>query len=153
MVESTGDDLQRPCKTFLLGPEYMAERLYELSPPEVTAANCRHAPAVVLLPLIARARMQDLTLATMLVRPSRQFEDDAAMDGEGVLTAERYGAVSCVYVVAEEDKTWSPEFQRRMASWSTGTEVIGLEGADHMPMFSKSSELSDLLVEISDRYI
>uniref|UniRef100_A0ACD5V9U1 Uncharacterized protein n=1 Tax=Avena sativa TaxID=4498 RepID=A0ACD5V9U1_AVESA len=32
---AAGDDArQRPCRTFLLGPEYMAERLYQLSPPE-----------------------------------------------------------------------------------------------------------------------
>lgn len=123
-----GDDPQRACKTFLLGPGYMAQRLYQLSPPE------------------------DLTLATMLVRPSRQFVDDAAMNGERVLTAERYGAVSRVYVVAEEDASWSPEFQRRMASWNPGTEVRGLQGSDHMPMFSKPMELSDLLVEIANKY-
>nr|CDM82872.1 unnamed protein product [Triticum aestivum] len=110
------------------GPEYMAQRLYQLSPPE------------------------DLTLATMLVRPSRQFVDDAAMSGEGVLTAERYGAVSRVYVLAEEDASWSPEFQLRMASWNPGTEVRGLQGADHMPMFSKPRELSDLLLEIANKY-
>ncbi|XP_044351720.1 probable esterase PIR7A [Triticum aestivum] len=129
VIETTsGDDPQRPCKTFLLGPEYMAQRLYQLSPPE------------------------DLTLATMLVRPSRQFVDDAAMSGEGVLTAERYGAVSRVYVLAEEDASWSPEFQLRMASWNPGTEVRGLQGADHMPMFSKPRELSDLLLEIANKY-
>uniref|UniRef100_A0ACD5Z2Y2 Uncharacterized protein n=1 Tax=Avena sativa TaxID=4498 RepID=A0ACD5Z2Y2_AVESA len=102
VTETAGDDAS--CRTFLLGPEYMAERLYQLSPPE------------------------DLTLATMLVRPTRQFtdDDDATMNGEEVLTAERYGAVSRVYVVAEEDACCSPEFQRRMASWNPGTEVRGL---------------------------
>ncbi|CAM0884652.1 unnamed protein product [Alopecurus aequalis] len=129
VIETAGDDPLRSCKTFLLGPEYMAQRLYQLSPPE------------------------DLTLATMLVRPSRQFVDDATMNGEDILTAEWYGAVSRVYVVAEEDKSWSPEFQRRMASWNPGTEMRALEGADHMPMFSKPRDLSDLLVEIANKYI
>uniref|UniRef100_A0ACD5XB76 Uncharacterized protein n=1 Tax=Avena sativa TaxID=4498 RepID=A0ACD5XB76_AVESA len=129
VIETVGDDPRRPCKTFLLGPEYMAERLYQLSPPE------------------------DLTLAAMLVRPSRQFVDDGTMNGEEVLTAEGYGAVNRVYIVAEEDAFWSPEFQRRMASWNPGTEVRGLEGADHMPMFSKPRELADLLVEIANKYI
>uniref|UniRef100_A0ACD5XCW3 Uncharacterized protein n=1 Tax=Avena sativa TaxID=4498 RepID=A0ACD5XCW3_AVESA len=130
VIETTGDDdPRRPCKTFLLGPDYMAERLYQLSPPE------------------------DLTLATMLVRPSRQFVDDATMNGEEVLTAEGYVAVNRVYIVAEEDASWSPEFQRRMASWNPGTEVRGLEGADHMPMFSKPRQLADLLVEIANKYV
>jgi hypothetical protein len=35
VIETAGDDPRRPCKTFLLGPEYMAEKLYQLSPPEV----------------------------------------------------------------------------------------------------------------------
>ncbi|KQK11395.1 probable esterase PIR7A [Brachypodium distachyon] len=131
VIETTGDP-QRPdesfYKTFLLGPEYMAQKLYQLSPPE------------------------DLTLAKTLVRPSRQFVDDAVMDDEEFLMAEGYGAVSRVYVVAEDDASWSAEFQRRMASWSPGTEVRGIEGADHMPMFSKPKELCDLLVEIADKY-
>lgn len=124
----TSDNPQRPVKTFLLGPEYLAQRLYQLSPPE------------------------DLTLATVLVRPSPLFEDDSVMKRK-VLMAERYGAVSRVYVVAEDDCSWSAEFQRRMASWNPGTEVRGLEGADHMPMFSKPRELSEILMEIANRYI
>lgn len=139
--QETGPDFYKDCvfetsdnppcpvrKTFLLGPEYMAHRLYQLSPPE------------------------DLTLATVLVRPSPRYVDDGLMKGK-ILTAERYGAVSRVYVVTEDDGSWSAEFQRRMASWNPGTEVRGLEGADHMPMFSKPRELSELLMEIANKYI
>ena len=95
--------------------------------------------------------MQDLTLAMAAVRPSRWFREDAEMNG-AVLTAERYGAVRRVCVVAEEDASWSAEFQRRMASWNPGTEVRGLQGADHMPMLSKPRELSELLMEVADKY-
>ena len=92
---------------------------------------------------------QDLTLAMAMVRPSQRFQDDATMKGD-VLTAERYGAVRRVCVVAEDDASWSAEFQRRVASWSPGTEVRGLQGADHMVMLSKPTDLSDLLVEITN---
>ncbi|TVU36793.1 hypothetical protein EJB05_18740, partial [Eragrostis curvula] len=94
---------------------------------------------------------QDLALAKAMVRPSRWFLSDAVMKGN-VLTAERYGSVRRVYIVAEDDATWSTEFQRRMASWNPGTETWGLQEADHMPMFSKPRELSEVLVEIADKY-
>jgi pimeloyl-ACP methyl ester carboxylesterase len=96
--------------------------------------------------------MQDLTLAKAMVRPSRHrhFLNDAVMKGDDVLTADRYGAARRVYVVAEEDASWPAEFQRRMASWNPGTVVKGLPGADHMPMFSKPRELSELLMEIAE---
>ncbi|OEL31317.1 putative esterase PIR7A [Dichanthelium oligosanthes] len=94
---------------------------------------------------------QNLTLAIAMVRLSRRFLNDETMNGD-VLTAERYGAVRRVYIVAEDDK-WKPaEMQRRMASWNPGTEVMGLQGADHMPMFSKPRELSELLMEIANKY-
>jgi len=93
--------------------------------------------------------VQDLTLGIAMVRPSRRFLNDETMNGD-VLTAGRYGAVRRVYVVAEEDE-WKPaETQRLMASWNPGTEVVGLQGADHMPMFSKPRELSELLMEIAN---
>ncbi|KAF0897481.1 hypothetical protein E2562_037525 [Oryza meyeriana var. granulata] len=124
-IQTTGDP-QDPDETFLFGPEYMARRVYQLSPPE------------------------DLTLAMSMVRPSRRFLNDATMNGD-VLTAGRYGAVRRVYVVAEDDE-WKPaEIQRLMVSWNPGTEVKALQGADHMPMFSKARELSELLMEIADK--
>ncbi|CAO2167645.1 unnamed protein product [Urochloa humidicola] len=121
------DNPQYPVETLLLGPEYLAKRLYQLSPPE------------------------DLTLAMAMIRPPQWFADDAVLKGN-VLTAERYGTVRRVCVVAEDDASWSAEFQRRMASWNPGTEVRGLQGADHMLMLSKPRELSELLVEIADKY-
>ena len=93
---------------------------------------------------------QDLTLAKAMVRPSRAFQDDGMLKRNNVLTADRYGAVRRVCVVAEDDASWSAEFQRRVASWSPGTEVRGLQGADHMVMLSKPTDLSDLLVEIAN---
>jgi hypothetical protein len=95
---------------------------------------------------------QDLTLAKAMVRPSRSFQDDGMLKRNNVLTADRYGAVRQVCVVAEDDASWSAEFQRRMVSWSPGTEVRSLQGADHMAMLSKPTDLSNLLVEVANKY-
>jgi pimeloyl-ACP methyl ester carboxylesterase len=92
-----------------------------------------------------------LTLAMAMVRPSQRFRDDATMKG-GILTAERYGGVRRVCVVAEDDASVPAGFQRRMASWNPGTEVRGLQGADHMSMLSKPGELSELLMEVANKY-
>ncbi|CAO1940848.1 unnamed protein product [Urochloa humidicola] len=125
-IETSGDP-QHPVETFQFGPQFLEQRLYQLSPPE------------------------DLTLAKAAARPSRRFLDDTTMS-VALLTAERYGAVRKVCVVAEDDASWSAEFQRRMASWNPGTEMRGLQGADHMPMLSKPRELSELLMEVADKY-
>ncbi|XP_062206290.1 probable esterase PIR7A, partial [Phragmites australis] len=123
----TSGDPQHPVESFLLGPQYLAQRLYQLSPHE------------------------DLTLAMAMVRPRRRTLNDATMKGN-VLTAEQYGAVRRVCVVAEDDASWSAEFQRRVASWNPGAEVRVLQGTDHMPMFSTPRELSKLLMEIANKY-
>lgn len=97
--------------------------------------------------------MQDWTLARMMVRPAQMFLGDEAMTGEEVLTEERYGAVSRVFVVAEEDKTWTAEEQRRVAaSGGPGVEVRTIAGADHMPMFSKPAELAQLIMELAETH-
>ncbi|KAL6839904.1 hypothetical protein ACP4OV_029714 [Aristida adscensionis] len=119
---------ENPAETFLAGPEWMSQRLYQLSPAE------------------------DLTLAKMLVRPGQMFLKDEAMAGEGVLTEDRYGAVRRVFVVAEEDKLFPAEEQRRVASWDAGVEVRAIQGADHMAMFSKPAELSELIMEVAEKY-
>ncbi|KAK3166432.1 hypothetical protein QOZ80_1AG0045720 [Eleusine coracana subsp. coracana] len=126
IVERESED---PVETFLLGSECMSQMIYQLSPPE------------------------DLKLATMLVRPSQLFLKDGTMTGESVLTEGGYGAVSRVLVVTEEDKMWPAEDQRRVAaSCGAGVEVRAIEGADHMPMFSKPAELAQLLMDVAEKY-
>ncbi|KAL6839908.1 hypothetical protein ACP4OV_029718 [Aristida adscensionis] len=126
-IRTIGDP-KNPDQIVLFGPKYMARTMYQLSPAE------------------------DLTLARAMVRPSRRFWNDTTFNGDGVLTAGRYGAVRRVFVVVEDDaSSLTPEFQRRMVSWSPGTEVRGLRGADHMAMFSKPTELSELLIEIAGK--
>ncbi|KAG2594084.1 hypothetical protein PVAP13_5NG618600 [Panicum virgatum] len=102
-----GRGSENPAETFLVGPEWMSRRMYQLSPPE------------------------DLTLARLLVRPAQMFLRDEVMTGEKVLMEGRYGVVSRVFVVAEEDKTWPAKEQRRMAaSYGPRMEVRAIRGAD-----------------------
>ncbi|WVZ67525.1 hypothetical protein U9M48_016587 [Paspalum notatum var. saurae] len=143
---SWSGDPQHPVEILQFGPQYLEKRLYQLSPPEVDGPSSHRRAAS------SDGAMQDLTLAMALVRPSRQFREDETLNGAAVLTAERYSAVSRVCIVAEEDAAWSADFQRRMASWNPGTEVRGLQGADHMPMLSKPRELAQLLMETADKY-
>ena len=89
----------------------------------------------------------------MLARLAQMFLRDEVMTGEKVLTEGRYGVVSGVFVVAEEDKTWPAEEQRRVAaSCGPGVEVRAIGGADHMPMFSKPAELAQLIMEVAEKY-
>ncbi|KAK3162947.1 hypothetical protein QOZ80_1BG0095710 [Eleusine coracana subsp. coracana] len=126
IVERESED---PVETFLVGSECMSQMMYQHSPPE------------------------DLKLATMLVRPSQLFLKDGTMTDESVLTEGGYGAVSRVLVVTEEDKTWPAEDQRRVAaSCGAGVEVRAIEGADHMPMFSKPAEFAQLLMDVAENY-
>ncbi|XP_009383535.2 probable esterase PIR7A [Musa acuminata AAA Group] len=105
------------------GYNYLSTRLYQLSPPE------------------------DLTLATMLVRPASCFLDDANEMMQ--LTEERFGSVRRVFIVCKEDKSTSEAFQLWMIQRSPGAEVMEIEAADHMVMLSRPRELFRLLVEIA----
>uniref|UniRef100_A0A0D9WFS8 AB hydrolase-1 domain-containing protein n=1 Tax=Leersia perrieri TaxID=77586 RepID=A0A0D9WFS8_9ORYZ len=75
----------------IFGPNIMAQKLYQLSPPE------------------------DLTLALSLIRPANRFTGDALMRDAGLLTKERYGSARLVFVIMKDDRAIPVEFQRRMA--------------------------------------
>lgn len=112
--------------SFLFGPKYMSTTMYQLSPPE------------------------DLTLATMLVRPGRQFLDD--ITSEDLITEKNYSSVRRVFIVSKEDQSLMMDFQLWMAEKSPGVEVKEIEGADHMVMLSKPKDLCNLLLEIAGKY-
>lgn len=63
-----------------------------------------------------------------------------------------YGRVPRVYVVCSEDKGIPEEFQRWMIENSGVTNVVEIKGANHMPMFSKTQEVCNALVDISNKY-
>ncbi|XP_008800037.2 probable esterase PIR7A [Phoenix dactylifera] len=120
------EDPENPFTSFLFGPKYMATTMYQLSPPK------------------------DLTLATMLVRPGRQFLDEITR--EDMITEKNYGSVSRVFIVSKEDGSLMPDFQYWMTERSPGVEVKEIEGADHMVMLSKAKELCNVLLGIAKKY-
>ncbi|KAF8404279.1 hypothetical protein HHK36_009161 [Tetracentron sinense] len=93
---------------------------------------------------------EDLTLATMLVRPTGLFIEE--LSKESLLSEEKFGSVSWVYVVCEKDKVIKEDYQRWMIDNSPVNEVKVITDADHMPMFSKPLELFLCFIEIAERY-
>lgn len=94
--------------------------------------------------------IKDLELAKILSRPSSLFIDDLSRERE--FSDGGYGSVTRVYVVCTEDKAIPEEFQRWMIQNSGIENVMEIGGADHMPMFSKTQELCECLLEIANRY-
>ena len=87
----------------------------------------------------------------MLLRPGKPFYD-SSVTREDFVTAENHGSVSRVYLVCNQDRSILPETQKWLVKMSPGTELLELDGADHMPMLSMPKEFFSLLVDISDRY-
>uniref|UniRef100_A0A0E0L1R7 AB hydrolase-1 domain-containing protein n=1 Tax=Oryza punctata TaxID=4537 RepID=A0A0E0L1R7_ORYPU len=123
VLNQTNPDI--PGNPEIFGPNFMAHKLYQLSPPE------------------------DLTLALSLTRPANRFTGDELMRDAGLLTKNRYGSTRRVFVVVKDDHAIPVEFQRRMVAENPGVEVVHIAGADHMAMISKPAKLADLLVRIA----
>ncbi|KAI3808587.1 hypothetical protein L1987_24541 [Smallanthus sonchifolius] len=94
---------------------------------------------------------EDLELAKMLIRPSQFFLED--MNKDSLLTRDKYGSVSKVYVVCEGDCVMDEEFQRFVIEDNPPNEIKTFPGAGHMIMLSKSKDVSFYLQEIATRYI
>nr|XP_029120776.1 esterase PIR7B-like isoform X2 [Elaeis guineensis] len=99
---------------------------------------------------LSAIEQEDLTLATMLVRPGIRLQDDPT-SGD-MVTKENYGSVSRVFILCKEDLCLEENFQRSIIAESPGVEVKEIEAADHMVMLSKPKELCNLLLEIANKY-
>ncbi|XP_052191761.1 methyl jasmonate esterase 1-like [Diospyros lotus] len=119
-----GDGPNRPATGFVFGPLYLAEKVYQLS------------------------RVEDVALATVLVRPQRLYGLEN-MSEELVFTAEKYGSVRRVFIVSEKDEVAKKEFQEWMIDRNPPDEVEEIKGSDHMVMVSKPVKLSALLLAIA----
>ncbi|XP_009366394.2 methylesterase 10 [Pyrus x bretschneideri] len=107
----------------LFGSQYMAAKLYKHCNPE------------------------DLELAKMLTRPSGMFLED--MNKEGLLTEAKFGSVTRVFVLCEEDEVMKEEFQRWMIENGPNAEVRLIREAGHMVMLTKPTELCQCLCEVA----
>ncbi|PKU60526.1 Salicylic acid-binding protein 2 [Dendrobium catenatum] len=95
--------------------------------------------------------LQDLTLATLMVRPTLIFQED--LSNKAPFSEERYGSVDKVFIICGEDALLTVEFQRLFIQNSAVKEVMEIEGADHMAMLSKPKELCQCLTTIVSNYV
>ncbi|KAJ3699914.1 hypothetical protein LUZ61_003619 [Rhynchospora tenuis] len=108
------------------GPEFMSKKLYH---------NCP---------------VEDLELAKLLVRPGTDFSDDPIY--EKMITKGKYGSVSRVYIVCQDDHFAPEQLQKWMVEKSPGTELVEIAGADHMVMLSKPTEMFGVLQKVAKKY-
>ncbi|XP_058756492.1 methyl jasmonate esterase 1-like isoform X2 [Vicia villosa] len=95
---------------------------------------------------------EDLSLATLLQRPTRTFGDQELLQKKTNVTNENYGIVAKVCIVCQQDKLLKYDFQLSMAERNSKNDVKVIPDADHMPMFSKPQELFAYLQEIAEIY-
>nr|GEW29922.1 hypothetical protein [Tanacetum cinerariifolium] len=92
---------------------------------------------------------QDRELGKNLLRPGSIFVKDLSNTKQ--LTEEGYGSVSRVFVVTDEDKTITKDFQTWMIDNNPVIEVQELKGVDHMPMLCDPKQLTACLLDIAHR--
>ncbi|CAN8254796.1 unnamed protein product [Cochlearia groenlandica] len=98
----------------------------------------------------SNCKLEDLELAMALVKPSWLYPKE--MDGEDLLSKERYGTGKRVFIVCEGDNVVPEEIQKWMVSNYEPDQVKVIEEAGHMAMLTKPAQLSKLLQEISETY-
>ncbi|XVF15630.1 hypothetical protein REPUB_Repub09cG0170800 [Reevesia pubescens] len=121
------DGLDEPATSMVFGPNFMAAKLYQLSPPE------------------------DLTLAITLARHVGFYKDEGSSKATAV-TKERYGSVRRVYIMCDKDNIIKEDLQGWMIENNPPDEVKLISDSDHMVMFSKPNELCSGLQEIAEKY-
>ncbi|KAH7520754.1 salicylic acid-binding protein 2 [Ziziphus jujuba] len=114
---------EKPSTSLLFGPKDLSSKLYQLSP------------------------IEDLELAKTLVRPGSSFIEDLSKAKK--FTESRYGSVTRVFIICDEDKAIRREFQQWMIKNSGTKNVMEISGADHMAMLSKPQQVSDSLLKIA----
>ncbi|KAF8015543.1 hypothetical protein BT93_H1156 [Corymbia citriodora subsp. variegata] len=122
------DGPEKPATSMLFGYNFLASKLYQLSPPE------------------------DLTLASVLVRPLRMFPDKSRFKAEATVTTAKYGSVRRVYIVCDKDLVIKEDLQRWMIEIDPTDEVCVIPNSDHMVMFSKPLEFCSTLQQIAENY-
>ncbi|KFK34292.1 hypothetical protein AALP_AA5G126300 [Arabis alpina] len=94
--------------------------------------------------------LEDLELTMALVKPTWLYPKE--MEGEDLLTKERYGSGKRVFIVREGDNVVPEEIQKWMISNYEPNEVKVIEEAGHMAMLTEPQQLPQLLQEIAARY-
>ncbi|KAI3922083.1 hypothetical protein MKX01_005772 [Papaver californicum] len=123
-VYTHGEGVKNMPSTFIFGPNYMSSNLYNLSPPE------------------------DIALAIMLMRPVSMYSMKDMLK-EIAMSKQKYGSVKGVYIISEQDKAISKEFQRSIIEKDPINEVKKI--SDHMAMISQPQQLFICLHKIAKK--
>ena len=87
-----------------------------------------------------------------LIRPARSYGDEELLLEKTRVTKDNYGTVAKVFIVCQQDKVLTHDFQLSMIERNPANDVKVIIDADHMPMFSKPKELCVYLQEVADTY-
>ncbi|KAF4380738.1 hypothetical protein F8388_017092 [Cannabis sativa] len=120
-----GQGPNNPPTAVLFGPNLLASKFYQLSPPE------------------------DLVLALTLLRPYDQFSNEELLSEQLKLTKEKYGSVRRVFIVCDQDYVIEESMQRWMIEKNPPHEVMVINQTDHMVMFSNPLMLFSHLEQIA----
>lgn len=94
--------------------------------------------------------MQDVELATTLMRPSSYFVDNLSKANN--FSEKGYGSIPRGFITCHQDLGITLEFQLWMIQNSGVNEVFELKDADHMAMLSKPQELCHALLHLASKY-
>ncbi|MED6184333.1 hypothetical protein PIB30_046429 [Stylosanthes scabra] len=97
---------------------------------------------------------EDLTLSNSLMRPSPSsfYDDYELFDKQTTFTQDRFGKVTRVYIMADQDMLMKDEFQTWMINLHPPNEVKKIDGSDHFLMFSTPIQLFSCLQEVCHKY-
>ncbi|PPR90252.1 hypothetical protein GOBAR_AA30433 [Gossypium barbadense] len=83
-------------------------------------------------------------LVKTLVRPGSLFHQD--LSKEKTLSDEGYGSVTRVFFFCDKDQAINIKLKRWMINNNPLKAVLEIKGAEHMPMFSKTKQLCNVLM-------
>ena len=84
------------------------------------------------------------------MRVGSMFVDDLRL--QQPYTKARYGSVRKVFIVCKDDRAIVESFQRWMIENYPVDEVMEIDGADHLALFSTPAELASCLADIAEKY-
>ncbi|KAK6924101.1 Alpha/beta hydrolase fold-1, partial [Dillenia turbinata] len=134
----------------LYPPDYLDTRFKPYGNPSENLTSTLYGPKFLSTQLYQLSPVEELTLATTLVRPGSTFTTDLSKAMK--FTKNGYGSVPKVCIVSAEDKAIATKYQYWMIKKSGVKEVKVIPGADHMAMFSRPLQVAGFLLEVAAKY-
>ncbi|KAB2051671.1 hypothetical protein ES319_A12G070400v1 [Gossypium barbadense] len=131
----------------ILQPSYLVDKYFEIvtiGSPEETFTITTMGPNFLKSRLYQVSRVKNLELVKTLVRPGSLFHQD--LSKEKTLSDEGYGSVTRVFFFCDKDQAINIKLKRWMINNNPLKAVLEIKGAEHMPMFSKTKQLCNVLM-------